>query len=121
RGTPARRPVRTYVLCDYCTGAIFLAETGTLSVLLATTLAISSVGEDESGEDYVVNLNGTIDRIAQRDNCTYTSSPTSASYGTAAATGSVNVTAPAGCFWTAVSNDDWSTATTPSGSAKRTA
>ena len=120
RGTQASLPVGSYVFGDFCTGEIFLVENGNFSVLLDTTLAISSFGEDESGEVYVVNLNGTIDRIAQGDNCTYTISPTSASYGTAAATGSVNVTAPAGCFWTAVSNDDWITVTTPSGSGNGT-
>ncbi len=37
-------------------------------------------------------------------NCTYSITPTSNSFGAAAGTGSVNVTAPAGCAWTAASN-----------------
>ncbi len=43
--------------------------------------------------------------------CTYSISPTSASYTSAGGTGSVNVTAGAGCAWTAVSNDGWITIT----------
>jgi hypothetical protein len=43
--------------------------------------------------------------------CTYSISPTSASYTSAGGTGSVSVTAGAGCAWTAVSNDAWITIT----------
>ena len=43
--------------------------------------------------------------------CTYSISPTSASYTSASGTGSVNVTAGAGCAWTAVSNAAWITIT----------
>ncbi len=43
--------------------------------------------------------------------CTYSISPTSANYTSASGTGSVNVTAGAGCAWTAVSNAAWITIT----------
>jgi YVTN family beta-propeller protein len=39
--------------------------------------------------------------------CTYSISPSSASFGTAGGTGGVNVTAPAGCSWSAFSNVGW--------------
>lgn len=39
--------------------------------------------------------------------CTYAVSPTSASYAAAAATGTVSVTAAAGCTWTAKANVTW--------------
>jgi hypothetical protein len=39
--------------------------------------------------------------------CTYSVSPTQASFGAAAGMGSVVVTAPAGCPWTAQSNESW--------------
>jgi hypothetical protein len=43
--------------------------------------------------------------------CVYSISPTSASYASAGGTGNVNVTAGAGCAWTAASNDAWITIT----------
>ena len=43
--------------------------------------------------------------------CTYTVSPSSAAFQQAGGTGSVVVTAGAGCTWTAVSNDSWITVT----------
>jgi hypothetical protein len=57
----------------------------------------------------VVNLGGTIDRIvnATPPACTYSILPTSANFDTASGNGTVAVTAPAGCAWTAVSNDSW--------------
>ena len=57
----------TYVYADYCTGEIFQLEGGTSSLLLDTALNISSFGEDEAGEIYVVGLGGTVHRIAERD------------------------------------------------------
>lgn len=46
--------------------------------------------------------------------CTYSISPTSASVGPAAGTGSVSVTAPALCSWTAAGNTSWITVTSGS-------
>ena len=43
--------------------------------------------------------------------CSYSISPTSASYTSGGGTGSVNVTTGAGCAWTAASNDAWITIT----------
>ena len=56
-------PPGSYVYGDYCTGEIFLLEGTAQSLLLDTPLAISSFGEDEAGECYVVGLGGTISRI----------------------------------------------------------
>jgi glucose/arabinose dehydrogenase len=53
-----------YVLGDYCTGRMWtLAKTGgswALSPFMDTELSISSFGEDEAGELYVVDLSGKI-------------------------------------------------------------
>ena len=43
--------------------------------------------------------------------CTYTLSAASASYPSAGGSGTVNVTAPSGCAWTAASSDSWITIT----------
>lgn len=69
RGAIATLPAGTYIYGDLCTGEIFqlfpATNGGAQSVLLGTTLtnALSSFGEDEAGELYVVGLGGTVDRI----------------------------------------------------------
>jgi hypothetical protein len=69
RGARGALPAGAYVYGDLCTGEIFqlLPATGggTQTVLLDTALngALSSFGEDEAGEIYVVGLGGTVDRI----------------------------------------------------------
>ena len=47
---------------DFCTGEILSLSNGVQSVLLDTDLMISSFGEDEAGEIYVVGLGGTVHR-----------------------------------------------------------
>jgi predicted outer membrane repeat protein len=42
-------------------------------------------------------------------NCTFSIDPTSQNFAAAGGTGSVNVTTPSGCAWTATSNDGWIT------------
>jgi hypothetical protein len=64
RGSAAALPTGTYVFGDYCTGEIFSLVSGAPNLLLDTTLNISSFGEDEAGEIYVVGLGGTVHRIA---------------------------------------------------------
>ena len=64
----------TYVYGDYCSGEIFTWN-GAQSLLLDTAMRISSFGEDEQGELYVVDLNGSVSRIAS--DCSYSISPTS--------------------------------------------
>jgi Glucose / Sorbosone dehydrogenase/Viral BACON domain len=116
RGLGGNLPTGSYVYGDYCSGEIFILENNVASLLLDTSLLISSFGEDEAGEVYVVNLNGTIERIVQSGPaCTFSINPTSAIFGTSAGTGSVAVTAPSGCAWTAVSNASWITVTSESG------
>lgn len=63
RGSQSSLPAGAYVYADFCTGEIFMLNGGTASLLLDTGLNISSFGEDEAGEIYVVNLNGTLNRI----------------------------------------------------------
>jgi uncharacterized protein (TIGR03437 family) len=63
RGTRGSLPVGSYVFGEYCTGEIFLFENNSMRVLLDTNIAISSFGEDEAGEIYVVGLGGTVHRI----------------------------------------------------------
>jgi glucose/arabinose dehydrogenase len=63
RGTQGSVPVGSYLYADFCTGEIFRFLDGTSSIELDTGINISSFGEDESGELYVVGLGGTVHRI----------------------------------------------------------
>ncbi|HMG35062.1 MAG TPA: PQQ-dependent sugar dehydrogenase [Blastocatellia bacterium] len=63
RGEKASLPFGSYVYADYCSGEIFLMQNGTSTVLMDTSLNISSFGEDQDREVYVVGLGGTVHRI----------------------------------------------------------
>ena len=69
RGSQHAIPTGTYVFADYCTGEIFTLAGSSVVLLLDTTFNISSFGEDEAGEIYVVGLGGTLHRlVADRAN-----------------------------------------------------
>ena len=67
RGSQQALPFGAYVFADYCTGEIFMFNAGMQSRLLDTPLNITSFGEDEAGEIYVVGQGGSIFRIANPD------------------------------------------------------
>jgi hypothetical protein len=99
--------IGTYIYGDYCSGEIFTWNGTSQSLLTDTTLNISSFGEDEQGEMYVVGLGGTVHRLASSASCSYAINPTRETFGAAGGTGSVTVTTSPGCTWTAVSADAW--------------
>ena len=55
----------TYLFADFCSGEIFGYRDGSYSVLLDTSLQISSFGEDQSGEVYILGYDGSIHKLAQ--------------------------------------------------------
>jgi glucose/arabinose dehydrogenase len=63
RGSAIPDLVGTYLSGDLCTGEIFGMRQLVRSLLLDTGLRISSFGEDEAGEVYVVDLGGAVYRI----------------------------------------------------------
>jgi glucose/arabinose dehydrogenase len=63
RGAQQALPLGTYVYGDFCSGEIFAWNGTSQIVALDTTLSISSFGEDEEGELYVVHLGGTVSKI----------------------------------------------------------
>ncbi len=71
RGSATPAADGTYVFADDCTGQFFSLDaatalatgSATITTLLKTELAPSSFGQDQNGELYVTDLNGTIDRI----------------------------------------------------------
>ncbi|MET0203318.1 MAG: PQQ-dependent sugar dehydrogenase [Casimicrobiaceae bacterium] len=107
RGTQNALPAGTYVYGDFCSGEIFGWDGVAKSLLLDTTQNISSFGEDEQGEVYVVNLGGSVSRIASATPCTYDIAPTAQSYPAAGGNGNATVAAATGCNWTAVANATW--------------
>jgi glucose/arabinose dehydrogenase len=63
RGDADTMPPGTYVFADYCTGEIFVLDGGVPTVVRNTGMLIPSFGEDEAGELYVVNHEGSVHRI----------------------------------------------------------
>ena len=72
RGSRATVPYGAYIFGDYCSGEIFMWKDGIQSVLRDTNLNITSFGEDEAGEIYVVGQGGAISRITNPDVVTST-------------------------------------------------
>jgi glucose/arabinose dehydrogenase len=121
RGSQGTLPGGTYVYGDFCSGEIFRWDGSTQAVLLDTTMNISSFGEDEAGEIYVVNLGGTVGRITSTaPPCNYAISPTQAMFPGAGGNGSFTVTAGTGCGWAATDNKSWITITSGTGSGNGT-
>jgi len=111
-------------------------STGSVNVTMVGTCAWTAVSNDAwitvtagatgSGSgvvDYAVAANTGIARtgtiaiagltftVNQASGCTYAIDPTSATYGSAGGSGTVDVGTGAGCGWTAASNDAWVTVT----------
>ena len=64
----AERSLNRYVFGDFCNGRISRSARASApaakSLLIDTSLNISSFGEDEAGEIYVVDINGAVYRIS---------------------------------------------------------
>jgi glucose/arabinose dehydrogenase len=54
-----------YLYGDYCSGEIFSLVNGVQQILLSTDLSISSFGQDQEGELYVVDHGGAVYRIVE--------------------------------------------------------
>ena len=108
RGSQNTLPQGTYVFGDFCSGEIFMWDGAAQSILLAAGINISSFGEDEQGELYVVDLGGALSKITTGGPaCAYDIAPTSNSLGAAGGAGNVAVSATEGCIWSAASNASW--------------
>lgn len=68
RGTRQTFAPGTYIFADFCTGEIFRLNGSAPALLLDTSLGISSFGEDQAGELYVVDLGGSVFRIVNPNN-----------------------------------------------------
>ncbi len=63
RGTAGTLTPGAYIFADYCHGTISVRENGAVRQVFDTSLGITSFGEDEAGELYVVAGAGTIYRL----------------------------------------------------------
>ncbi|MBI1761107.1 MAG: PQQ-dependent sugar dehydrogenase [Acidobacteria bacterium] len=63
RGAALTLTPGAYLFGDYCFGTLYLRENGAVRTLFDTNLGITSFGEDEAGELYVVAGAGTIYRL----------------------------------------------------------
>ena len=63
RGTRGTVPAGAYIYGDFCSGEIFMLHNGAPTLLLDTSLSISSFGEDQAGEIYVVGIGGSVARL----------------------------------------------------------
>ena len=111
RGSLNSLPDGVYVYGDFCSGEIFTWNGTAQQLLLDTPLNISSFGEDDDGEIYVVALNGMVSRVAGSGGggtaCNLEVTPSRLIVGRAGETAAISVTAPAGCSWTATSTASW--------------
>lgn len=110
RGARSTVPAGAYVYADYCTGEIW--QFGVTNALIDTTLNITSFGEDEAAEIYVVGQNGTINRLATNpppSPCLYMISPTSRLFPAVGTDGTLTLTTATDCGWIAAANVDWIT------------
>ena len=113
RGSRNSLPAGLYLYGDFCSGEIFTWNGTAQQVVLDTSLSISSFGEDDAGEIYVVALNGVVSRIAGESGggaaCTPNVLSSQVIVSRAGETATISVTAPAGCGWTATSTVEWIT------------
>jgi hypothetical protein len=118
RGSLNSLPAGQYVYGDFCSGEIFTWDGTAQRLLLDTSLSISSFGEDDDGEIYVVALNGVVSRIAGEGGigvdgggaaCVQEISPLQLTVGRGGETATISVIAAAGCEWTAASTVEWIT------------
>jgi glucose/arabinose dehydrogenase len=118
RGFRSTVPASAYVYADYCTGEIWQLQSGNNTLLLDTTLNITSFGEDEAGEIYVVGQNGTINRLAQTPAppaCAYTLTSTGQLYPVQGADSTLTLSTAGDCGWLAATNVPWISLTQTSG------
>jgi glucose/arabinose dehydrogenase len=106
RGTRETFPAGKYIFADFCSGEIFQLDGSTPTLVLDAPINISSFGEDEAGEIYVVGLGGSVQKISSTTPlCSNSIAPTNLTFAAMGGSGTVNVTASGSCNWSAISNN----------------
>lgn len=110
RGARTTVPSGAYVYGDYCSGEIWQLLSGVNTRLIDTTLNITSFGEDEAAEIYVVGQNGSVNRLTTSPPplpCAYMVSPTSKLFPAAGTEGTLTLSTTGDCGWIAAANVGW--------------
>ncbi len=89
------------------------ASSGTGSGTVAFTVAVNTGTSQRTGTMTIAGQTFTVTQ-SPPSSCTYSISPTSASFDYTGGTGTVNVAASSGCSWAATSNASWITKTSAS-------
>ncbi len=80
---------------------------GTGNGLVGYHVAVNGTGSPRNGTLTIAGLTFTVNQ--SNVSCSYSILPVSESFAEVGGTGSISVTAPAGCFWKALSNNTWIT------------
>ena len=107
RGGAGSLPNGAYLFGDYCSTEIFLLQGGQVTTLGALLSPISSFGQDQEGELYVVDHGGAVYRIGANPCNGMSIAPPSRSFPADGGSGIVNVTAAADCQWTVNHGTIW--------------
>ncbi len=113
RGSRGTFPAGAYIFGDYCSGDVYLIDGGQGALEVTTGRNISSFGEDQDGELYLVDLGGAVLRFAGETPCLVSIAPASLGFTAAGGNGAVGVTAGEGCEWSVATDDPWITITDP--------
>jgi hypothetical protein len=125
RGARSTVPMGLYIFADYCTGEIWQLNppdamgNRTRTLLIDTAFNITSFGEDEAGEIYVVAQSGTIARLTSSPppaDCSFSISQTSQFFPLEGGEGVIDLGTSSGdCAWAAATNVPWITLSTNNG------
>lgn len=118
RGARSAAATGGYIYADYCTGEIWQLLSGVNTLLLDTSLNITSFGEDEAGEIYVVGQSGVVNRITAPPSppaCSFSVSSSTRVFPPLASMGSLTITTAGDCGWLAAPTVSWITMGTTRG------
>jgi glucose/arabinose dehydrogenase len=107
RGAAGSLPDGTYLFGDYCSGELFLLQGGPFAAVAVTGFPISSFGQDQDGELYVVDHTGSVQHVMENPCAGMSIAPPGLSLPVAGGSGVVHVTAAARCGWTASPSSPW--------------
>jgi hypothetical protein len=85
------------------------------------SVAQNTTGSNRTGTLTIAGATLTVTQLGSGATCSATVSPSSQSFGPLSGAGSITVTAPVGCPWTAVSGAPWITVTGAAGTGNGTA
>jgi glucose/arabinose dehydrogenase len=107
RGGAGALPSGAYLFGDYCSGELFLLQATQTTPLAMTGFPVSSFGQDQDGELYIVDYTGSVQKVVASPCGGLSIAPPGLSFAAPGGSGTVNVTASAECDWTATAGSPW--------------